>query len=146
MTMKRRDALKTLGGLAGAAGMARLLPGCNSEGEDRRPVGITTYVYLMMENRTYDAVLGARALEGRPGDGLRPGFSNPDLNGTPVASFAATIDRGTSVATVCDPDPPHAWNPSHASFNGGAMDGFLREHQKRHGNSVTAIEQMKYLT
>jgi phospholipase C len=146
MTMKRRDALKTLGGLAGAAGMARFLPGCSGEEEAARPVGITTYVYLMMENRTYDAVLGARAFEGRPGDGLRAGLSNPDLNGNPVASFAAAVDRGMSAATVCDPDPPHAWNPSHASFNGGAMDGFLREHQKRHGNSVTAIEPMKYLT
>jgi phospholipase C len=146
MTMKRRDALKTLGGLAGAAGMARLLPGCSGGGEPERPVGITNYVYLMMENRTYDAVLGARALEGLPGDGLRPGFSNPDLAGTSVASFAATVDRGTSVATVCDPDPPHAWTPSHNAFNGGAMDGFLREHQKRHGNSLTAIEPMKYLT
>jgi phospholipase C len=144
MTMKRRDALKTLGGLAGAAGMARLLPGCK-DGPDG-PVGITTYVYLMMENRTYDAVLGARAYEGLPGDGQRPGFSNPDLDGKQVAAYAAPVDRGAQTATVCDPDPPHSWTPSHNSFNGGAMDGFLREYQKRHNGNVALTQPMKYLT
>ncbi len=138
MTMKRRDALKTLGGLAGAASMARFLPGC-----DDGPVGITTYVFMMMENRTYDHLLGARALEGLPGDGLRPGLSNPDLAGQPVAPYAAAVDRGTGVATVCDVDPPHSWGPSHDSFNGGAMDGFLRAHQQRHGGAAT--EPMKHL-
>ena len=46
--MKRRDALKTIGGLGAAAGMARFLPGCSDGGRS----GITTYVYLMMENRS----------------------------------------------------------------------------------------------
>jgi phospholipase C len=146
MTMKRRDALKTLGGLAGAAGMAKILPGCSSDDTGERPVGITTFVYMMMENRTYDAVLGARALQGLPGDGLRPGLSNPALDGRQVAPFAASVDRGTDVATVCDIDPPHAWNPSHNSFNNGAMNGFLREHQMRYGGMATAVEPMKYLT
>jgi phospholipase C len=142
MTMKRRDALKTLGGLAGAAGMARFLPGC-SDGDDG-PVGITTYVYMMMENRTYDALLGARALEGLPGDGLRPEFWNPDLDGKPVASYPAPVDAGTDVATVCDLDPPHSWTPAHNAFNGGAMNGFVTEYQKRVGPGAT--ETMKYLT
>ncbi|HWU89498.1 MAG TPA: alkaline phosphatase family protein, partial [Kofleriaceae bacterium] len=141
MTMKRRDALKTIGGLAGAASMARLLPGCGGEG--RSP---STTVYLMMENRTYDHLLGARALEGLPGDGQRPGFANPALDGRPVAAFAARSDRGSPMASVCDPDPPHSWLPSHRAFNGGAMDGFLREHQNSHGGDVAAIEPMKYLT
>jgi len=144
MTMKRRDALKTLGGLAGAAGMARFLPGCGDGGGDDRPVGITTYVYMMMENRTYDALLGARALEGLPGDGLRPEFSNPDLDGKPVAPYPAPVDMGTDVATVCDADPPHSWGPAHNAFNGGAMNGFLTEYQKRQG--IGATETMKYLT
>jgi phospholipase C len=144
MTMKRRDALKTLGGLAGAAGMARFLPGCG--GGDDGPDGITTYVYLMMENRTYDHLLGARSMEGLPGDGLRPGFSNPDINGQMVAPYAATLDRGTPIATVCDIDPPHGWTASHNQFNTGAMDGFLRVHQTAHGGLASATEPMKYLT
>jgi phospholipase C len=144
MTMKRRDALKTLGGLAGAAGMARFLPGCDG-GEDR-PVGITTIVYLMMENRTYDHLLGARSLEGLPGDGQRPGFANPDMNGQIVPAFAAPVDRGAATATVCDIDPPHSWTASHEQFNTGAMDGFVRAHQLRHASVTGAIEPMKYLT
>ena len=139
--MKRRDALKTLGGLAGAASMARFLPGCAGDGE--RPM---TYVFMMMENRTYDHLLGARSLEGLPGDGLRASFANPDRNGQPVAVFPARDDRGSATASVCDIDPPHGWTASHRAFNAGAMDGFLREHQESHGGSLTALEPMKYLT
>lgn len=146
MTMKRRDALKTLGGLAGMAGMAKLLPGCgSSEGEDG-PVGITTVVYLMMENRSYDHYLGARALEGLGGDGLRAGLTNPDINGNPVAPFPAPDDKGAASAALCDPDPPHGWVASHEQFNDGAMDGFVEEHQKEHGNVATLVEPMKYMT
>lgn len=144
MTMKRRDALKTLGGLAGAAGMARFLPGCSDEGD--RPVGITTIVYLMMENRTYDHMLGARSLDGLPGDGLRAGMMNPDINGQQIASYPAALDRGSQNATTCDIDPPHSWSSAHLQFNNGAMDGFVSVHQQRHGNLASATEPMKYLT
>ena len=76
MAMNRRDALKTIGGLAGMAGLSKFLPACSS---DDGPVGITTYVYLMLENRTYDHVLGARSWkEGKPGDGLRDGITQLD--------------------------------------------------------------------
>ena len=143
MTMRRRDALKTIGGLAGAAGVARLLPGCGDNG-DGGPVGITTYVYLMMENRSYDHVLGARALEGLPGDGLRDGLMNPNTAGQPVTPFPAPLDRGTTKATVCDPDPPHGWDPAHRQFNGGANDGFVKEQEAEHG--AGSVEPMKYLT
>src|SRR5512132_4199531 len=122
--MKRRDALKTIGGLAGAASLARLLPACDS---DDGPVGITTYVYLMLENRTYDHVFGARTLQGMAGDGLTAGMSSPDMNGTPVAIYEPTA------AEMCVPDPPHGWDPSHLQFNGGAMDGFVRAYEASHG-------------
>ena len=147
MTMKRRDALKTIGGLAGAAGMARLLPSCGNGIDDgNRPVGITTYVYLMMENRSYDHALGGRAFEGLGGDGLTTAMANPGLDALPVASFPAPDDRNTAVASVCDPDPPHGRAPAIAQFNGGAMDGFVTEHQKAHGDLTSAVEPMKYMT
>ena len=58
--------------------MAKFLPACS--GDDSAPRGITTYVYMMMENRSYDHVFGARKLlEGLPGDGLTAGMKNPDL-------------------------------------------------------------------
>ena len=144
MTMRRRDALKTIGGLAGAAGMAKFLPGCGSE--DPGPVGITTFVYLMLENRSYDHYLGARGLMGLGGDGLQNAPSQNTIGGTPVAPFEAADDRGTAAATLCDPDPPHGWDASHLQFNAGAMDGFVTEHQKSHQNNEALVEPMKYLT
>jgi phospholipase C len=145
MTMKRRDALKTLGGLAGMAGMSRLLSGCGDGSGRDGPVGITTVVYLMMENRSYDHYLGGRALEGLGGDGLRAGLSNPDLDGMPVEPYPAPDDRGAAAASVCDIDPPHNWDASHLQFNAGEMDGFVTVHQRSHGNRVGATEPMKYL-
>ena len=141
MTMRRRDALKTIGGLAGAASLAKFLPGCSDEG---RPKGITTYVYLMMENRTYDHMFGARSLEGLPGDGLKANMANPDMTGTMIPIYKAGVDKGAAKPTLCDPDPPHGWDAAHAQFNAGAMDGFVKEHQLDHGAGFT--EPMKYLT
>ncbi len=123
--------------------MARLLPGC---GDDDRPAGITTYVYLMMENRSYDHLLGARALAGLGGDGQRAGLSNPDRDGVIVPAYEAAIDHDAAQATVCDPDPPHDWDEAHASFNGGAMDGFVKQHQRKHADLANPTETMKYLT
>jgi phospholipase C len=144
MTMKRRDALKTIGGLAGMAGMAKLLPGCGGDDPDDGPVGITTYVFLMMENRTYDHMLGARALEGLGGDGLTAAMFNPDTNGGRVASFAGTVDKGTTAPALCDPDPPHGWAASHNQFNNGAMDGFVKQYQA--DVLPNGHEPMKFLT
>ena len=135
MTMKRRDALKTIGGLAGAASMAKLLPGC---GGDDGPTGITTFVYLMMENRTYDHVLGARALMGMPGDGLRAGMTQPDLGGTQQPLY---IPDDLKICTAADPH--HGWDESHQQFNNGAMDGFLRVHQTDFPGEIDPIQ---YLT
>src|SRR5215207_7799785 len=98
--MNRRDALKTIGGLAGAATLSKFLPACSGG-----PDGITTYVYLMLENRTYDHVFGARSWkEGKLGDGLRDGLSNPDMNGTPIAPYEPSTDA------LCVLDPPHGWD------------------------------------
>lgn len=143
MTMKRRDALKTLGALAGSAGLASLLPGCGGgdgeEPEDDRPSRGPTTVVLMLENRSYDHVLGARALEGLGGDGLRPGMGNLDLDGNLVRPFPATR------SSLCAIDPPHGWTAAHNQFNSGANDGFVTVHQRSH-NSRTAIEPMQYQT
>src|SRR5690606_29088263 len=125
MTMNRRDALKTIGGLAGAATMSKFLSACGDDA-DGGPAGITTYVYLMLENRTYDHVFGARSWkEGKPGDGLSDGVTNVDINGTPIAPYEPTM----AVTDLCVPDPPHGWTPSRAQWNNGANDGFVRVHQ-----------------
>lgn len=134
--INRRDAMKRLGGMAGAAAMAKYLPGCG----DGEVGGITTYVYMMLENRSYDHYFGARSmLEGRPGDGLQMSFRNNDLGGKPIAPWEPALHQ------MCDPDPPHGWRTLHSSWNGGACDDFVRQHQIEH-QSNTLIDPMQYLT
>ncbi|MGE0550074.1 MAG: alkaline phosphatase family protein [Kofleriaceae bacterium] len=135
--MKRRDALKTIGGLASVAGAARFLPSCG-DGDDG-PVGITTYVFMMMENRSYDHYFGARSmLEGLPGNGLTAAMSNPNLMGQAIPPYEP--ER----MDVCVRDPNHGWDASHAQFNAGANDGFVRSHEQDYGEG--SYEPMQYLT
>jgi len=139
--MKRRDALKTLGALAGAGAAARLLPACGDNLEvepPSEPGAITNIVVMMLENRTYDHALGARKLlEGKPGDGLTAGMFNLDSGGNKVEIWQATKDK------MCVLDPPHEWDASHRQFNAGANDGFLAEYQGHYAGE-TAV--MQYLT
>jgi phospholipase C len=134
--MKRRDALKTIGGLAATAGVAKLLPGCgDNAGGPAQP----TTVVLMMENRSYDHWLGARSmLEGKPGDGLRSDMRNNRLDGTPVAPYEATF------LSSCVLDPPHGWDAWPVQSNAGANDGFVRAHEMSHAPG--AVEPMQYQT
>jgi len=141
--MRRRDALKRLGALAGAGAASRFLPGCgdNLRGEGgadpdagggpdaARPQGITTLVVVMMENRSYDHYLGARGLlESLPGDGLLAEMFNPEPGGEPVSIFRETDH--------CIPDPPHGWDSSRVQLNAGVNDGFLRAYRDSQGDAV----------
>lgn len=137
MSMKRRDALKALGGLVGAAGAAKLLSACGSD-DDGGEVGITTFVYMMMENRSYDHYLGARALDGLGGDGITAGLTYKDVNGADVPVYAASADFSEQCVSA---DPPHGWGTSRGQFNDGANDGFLIQHQQ-HGGGLEAIQYM----
>ncbi|MBS2023013.1 MAG: alkaline phosphatase family protein [Deltaproteobacteria bacterium] len=123
----RRDALKQMGVLAGAAMVAPALDGCG-EGA-KAPGAIKNLVVLMMENRSYDHFFGSRSLvEGLPSDGLVRGMANPDVNGVMQSIFPVDVE--------CVADPPHGWDPSHAQFNLGKNDGFLRQYQASHGDTV----------
>jgi len=120
--MRRRDAIKRLGALAGMAAAPRLLSGC---GDNERPEpGITNIVVVCMENRSYDHWLGARSLvEGLPGDGLLATMSNREPDGTVVPVYPEP--------TPCVPDPPHSWSSGHAQWNNGANDGFLTTYRAK---------------
>ena len=138
MTMKRRDALKTIGALGAGAGMAKYLPGCDDGGD---PVAPPTTVVLMMENRSYDHQLGARSmLEGLPGDGLAMTMTNLRLDGTTAVPLMAS-----TFTTSCVVDPPHGWAAFDTQFNGGMNDGFVRAHEEDHGGMFFA-EPMHYQT
>lgn len=137
--MKRRDALKAIGGVAGAATLGKVLPGCG--GGDDGPVGITTIVMLMMENRSYDHFFGARTLlEGKAGDGLTASMTNPNTAGDIIGIYE--VGPGDQ---VCDRDPPHGWDSSRLQVNGGAMDGFVREYEAAHA-TPGLDDVMGYLT
>jgi len=134
--MNRRQALQSIGGLAGTAALSRFVSGCD---DSNHPVGITNYIYLMLENRTYDHLLGSRKLlEGLGGDGLVASMANKDMNGTSVPVYHAPDPQ------LCVPDPPHGWDPSHAQWNAGMNDGFLTQYQLDHGMPLTEV--MSYLT
>jgi phospholipase C len=134
--MRRRDALKSLGALAGVAAIPKVLGACG--GDDGDDDGITTIVTVMMENRSYDHYLGARTLlEGRGGDGLAATMSNPRSGGELVSVYHDGI--------LEIPDPPHGWNSCHDQYNAGANDGFLREYEARFGAQITP-HVMGYLT
>ena len=135
--INRRQAIKRIGGIAGAATLSRFLTACSSD--DEAPA---TMVFMMMENRTYDHVFGARKLQGLGGNGLTAGTTNLDINGTPVAIYEPPL----TVEQMCANDPPHGWDPSRLQWNGGANDGFLRVHQMAHGGDLALKEPMQYLT
>ena len=118
-----------------ALGAAAMVPGagCSSEGDEVRPPGplgqIDTFVVLMMENRSFDHYLGSlKLLEGRVLDGLVGGESNLAPDGSTVPSFE--LDDFTVE------DPPHGWSASHAQWNGGANDGFVKAHAGPAQNDV----------
>jgi phospholipase C len=129
--MKRRDLLKSMGAVAGAAGLSKFLPGCGDGGGrvgspdagEEGPPGIKNVVLLMFENRSYDHWMGARSmLEGKGGDGLVATMSNRDRDDNEVTIWEAS-------GSLCVPDPPHSWGRSHDQWASGANAGFLTTHQ-----------------
>src|SRR5262249_22780951 len=84
---------------------------------------VETIVVVMMENRSFDNILGALTLDARyPAaarvDGLTGAESNPDALGNRVPLLRMT-DNGTLT-------PQHDWTSSRTAFDGGLCDGFVR--------------------
>lgn len=78
-------------------------------------------VVLMLENRSFDHILGGLAIDGL--DGVRPEFSNDDLDGVPI-HVRATSRRTTA------PDPVHDFKSvAHQLIGNG---GFVSAYQKDH--------------
>ncbi|WP_157596415.1 alkaline phosphatase family protein [Plesiocystis pacifica] len=87
-------------------------------------------VVLCMENRSFDHYFGARQLvEGQTDlDGLSGDETNPDGLGNEVGVYHSTNYEPA--------DPPHQWDEVHAQWNGGALDGFVTEQIKIHGEGL----------
>jgi phospholipase C len=89
---------------------------------ERALAAIDHVVVLCMENRSFDHVLGSlRFLEGRPVDGLKGTEANPNARGEAVSVYL--------LEDFTPRDPPHTWSASHAQWNGGLNDGFVKEHE-----------------
>ena len=79
--------------------------------------GIDHIVVVMMENRSFDHLLGWLP----NADAMQAGLSYPDDNGVMQATYPLAPDY-----TGCGhSDPDHTWQGGRDEYNGGAMDGFL---------------------
>jgi phospholipase C len=94
-------------------------------------------VVIVMENHSFDNLLGALPISGQPlADGLAfdaqgtPQNSNPGDDG-PVRSFPFT-------STAQGSDVSQTWNATHTQIDGGTMEGFVR--------SVKAVQPMGFWT
>jgi phospholipase C len=113
--------------------------------DPRRPAGTVSpampfdhVVIVMMENHSFDNLLGALPLYGqRNADGLSfnsagvPTNSNPGAPGTPT-----TVRAFPFPSTAQGPGVSQSWNATHQQIDGGRMDGFVR--------SVDSIQPMGY--
>jgi phospholipase C len=100
-----------LGAVESAFGQAATLPPPDLS-------GIEHIVVLMMENRSFDHLLGW--LEGA--DGRQRGLSYRDASGVPHATYPLAPDfQGCG-----HPDPDHSYEGGRVEYNGGACDGWLR--------------------
>ena len=139
-TLTRRDAL-----LAGAAGGAAALlaplvepariveralaaapAGCG------RLEDIEHIVVFVQENRSFDSYFGTyrgvRGFADPKGVYAQPGYDKPGYGGHLYPFHLDTQNNGE-----CTNDITHDWGPMHRAWNGGAMDGFVREHIKVEG-------------
>jgi len=127
-----------------AAAAARKIRAPDSLPDPRLPAGTVSealpfdhIVVVMMENHSFDNLLGALAHSGQPrAHGLRVTHagvarnSNPGPQG-PVQSFAIPTTAQSPVVT-------QTWNATHEQIDGGSMDGFVR--------SVDSDQPMGYWT
>jgi phospholipase C len=101
----------------------------------RSLTNIEHIVVVMMENRSFDHVLGYLSLPAEQGgagrsdvDGLRGGESNSYL-GRSYPSYPLED-------TLFAPDPPHGYEPTARAINGGRMDGFAASFGNAHGQPL----------
>ena len=81
-------------------------------------IPIDTIIVVMMENRSFDHLLGNLKNAGQPdADVAALDATNPDENGVPVSRYHDT--------DYCFTDTNHGWAGAHAQYDGGKNDGFV---------------------
>ena len=140
--LRRRDFLERTAALAGAAGLAGVLPASTLVAEaakrqsrvalpSPRNMPIDTIVVLMMENRSFDHYLGWF-----PGaDARNEGLEYPDKEGKLLKTYRLTPDfQGCG-----HPDPDHGWEGGRWQWNGGKNDRFVTGNEEGTGSDEFAI-------
>ncbi|MFJ5612634.1 phospholipase C [Streptomyces sp. NPDC093221] len=154
--ISRRRFVASAAALAGAAGVAGVLPENLARAATAGPAEgdlsqIKHVVYVMMENRSFDHYFGAfpgargfndkTAIKLPNGDSVfrQPDPANPDGYLEPF--HMSTLSTGAAAI----PSLSHDWRDQHASWNQGAMDGWLSAHIASDGE-VNGAYTMGYFT
>ncbi|HTU72567.1 MAG TPA: alkaline phosphatase family protein [Trebonia sp.] len=143
--MSRRGFVTSAAGLAGAAALAGALPEALARAASVRPrkldlSQVKHLVFVMQENRSFDHYFGtfpgARGFSDPAAIRLpsgRPVFAQPDPanpDGYLEPYHMSTITTGAAAV----PSLSHDWRDQHASWNNGAMDGWLSTHLASDGD------------
>ena len=140
--LTRREMLRTAAiagagaGLAGLAADPLLSPVLAAAPRRGTLKDIEHVVVLIQENRSFDHYFGtfpgARGFADAKQSVLaQPGYPAPGFNGKLLP-----FHLNTGGQPQCFPDITHDWGPQHQSWNGGAMNGFVRAHLAVDGASV----------
>ena len=155
--MTRRQFVASAASLAGAAGLAGVLPGSLARVAAARPPQrfdlsqVKHLVFQMQENRSFDHYFGtfpgARGFGDPTAIRLPTGrtvFQQPDPanpGGYIEPYHMSTITTGAAAV----PSLSHTWQDEHAAWNNGAMDDWLRTHIASDG-AVKGSLTMGYYT
>ncbi len=116
-------------GLAGLAADPLLSPVLAAAPRRGTLKDIEHVVVLIQENRSFDHYFGTfPGVDGFGSPAAKRVFAQP---GYPVSGFNGELlpfHLNTAGQPQCFPDITHDWGPQHQSWNGGAMDGFVRAH------------------
>ncbi len=86
-------------------------------------------VILIQENRSFDHYFGMLpGVRGFSDAGAHSVFYQPGYPEPGYEGVLLPFHLETKGAPQCFPDITHAWAPQHRSWDGGAMDGFVRAH------------------
>jgi phospholipase C len=114
------------------------LPPAWPAGHDFSPgtlANIDHIVVLMMENRSFDHMLGYLSLPAS-----KHGMDRQDIDGLKGDEFniynGETFLSFELTDTIFSPDPAHGYEPVHHAIDGGQMSGFVKSYAEAHGNRL----------
>jgi phospholipase C len=129
-----------------AAALGATVRAPDSLPDPKRAAGVATdalpfdhVVVVMMENHSFDNLLGALAISGQPkAHGLRFDSAGNALNSNPGVGGKGRVHSFPLPTTAQAPSVTQTWNATHEQINGGKMNGFVK--------SVGNDEPMGYWT